>query len=302
MTRLHLDHSMKHSFDKVLLIVSGLVMAGSVVFFILIASPGVDRSGDAVVAKGQPVKPVQAKPYDDYASLAWEEPLPQDEEGLWLYDIFTPPKIWWDPIEKQLIPQSPKRQVEPNPFGIILAGFNRNLYRIQFDAYFGGMGNTDSALIQFYDRELDRTCRGRVGDVMAKSEFKILECRNELEDLGNGIRNTVTRIVILDMRLDTEIELNSEDKRYLEDDFSIQFQTTDKPYGEGSSFSLKKIGEQFSIGEDTFILRDFDFDNRTVVVEKLLKNGQTELKTLLVAGGGVNSPAPDNQLRAFDFN
>jgi|GEM_PF-5274111 len=270
-------------YDKLLLIVSLALLLASSGYYMTKGKPNIAQDLVDREPSGEEIATVEVKPYAPKA-LVWQEPVAQDAEGLWEYDIFTPPKIWWDPDTQELVAQSPYTgPVTPKYFGVYLVGIQRELYRIQFDAYFGGMGDPNTALIQFYDRERDETCRGRVGAVFEENDFKILACTNKREKLPGGIRATITRITILDTRTNREIELNSEGKHYIEGDFSIEFATTAKPYGAEQTFVLKQVGDRFQIDGDTFILKNFDFDNQSATLEKLSPHeGESDVRTLEV--------------------
>lgn len=273
-------------YDMILLLVAFALTIGSYSYYLQLSKQlphsitSIQQSmTDALVA-------VVVQPYERRA-LHWQVPKPQDEEGLWLFDLFTPPKIWWDVDKQEFVAHPPYSPAQPSPFGLELVAIERVPYRIQFDAFFGNMGDANEALVQLYDHEKKQTCRGSVGMEFPNSAFKILGCNNCMHIQQDGTRATITQVTLLDTRTQEHVTLNSAEQHYVEGAYDITFVTSAPPYGTRDTFVLQFIGDTFKIAHDTFTLMDFSFSNQTATLKKLTNpNKSPTTKTLISSAIG----------------
>ena len=122
---------MNKIYDKLLLAVALLALLASVGFF-------VTQSGATSTARsqvGQPAdNPYQAIPVPASSgqTAIWPDATKTSKQPpLELYDVFTPPQIWVD-NDGTFIFKSPISVAESKPpFGLYLAKFERDPYRIQ---------------------------------------------------------------------------------------------------------------------------------------------------------------------------
>lgn len=201
-------------------------------------------------------------------NVDWNDVESQDEEGLWVYDVFTPPQIFWDSEKEELVPKPPVPPPPPPPFGVEFRSIARELYRLQFEGFFAALsGEINDGKIQIYDNRIKRTFRGKVGKTFSKGKFKILSAEEKRDVDSQGMIDRYIVVVIQDLEINKEITFREERKIYLENKQILKFETTNPPY-DIQEIVVREKGETFTLGEDTFTLTDFSFDNQTATLKK----------------------------------
>lgn len=79
------------------------------------------------------------------STKVWPQPLAQSRGAEWIYDVFTPPEIYYDATTKQFSvtppiskPDAPKQEI---PFGVELVSIKQDVFRLQLVGYIGGEGD-----------------------------------------------------------------------------------------------------------------------------------------------------------------
>ncbi len=272
---------MKGFYDKIILTVGVLALAGSGAYY---ATAMKVEAGGA-----QAQSPVGA----DFASLEakqttaefsdWSDPEAQDPEGRELYDVFTPPKIWWNAEEEVFIFEPPGDPLPARPsFGLALLEVSQELYRIQLEAYFESLdGKDENASIQLYDEKTDTSFRGKVGAKFPEHNAEIVDFKVEkVINPESGTIRRVPKVTILDSESGEQITLTTEERLYIPNSYTLNLETRN-PYP-SQRFSWETVGETKSVADVTFKLLEFDFDNQTAKVEKTFTDDTytPETKTL----------------------
>lgn len=259
------------AYDKILLALAVLILAGAIGFYVM--RSGTVAKADALLNQ-QPSGPdYQAvEPPEVIVDKAvWRDPIAKDSRGVELYDIFTPPKIYWDPLEgifrfEPVVPPEP-----PTPFGLELVSIERELFRIQLEGFFlAPDGTMENSLVQFYNARLGESVRGKMGETFPEHGFKVIAVENKrvIENVeGSTTIRRVPTVVIQDLEQDGRaITLTTESKLFLEGELSIVMETAD-PYPR-ASFTWQTPGDTYFVDNATFTLMDIDLDNKSVRVEK----------------------------------
>lgn len=279
---------MNKFYDKIVLAVALLVLLGSVGFYFLrTGNQSYDVEG--LLSKSPSGGAYQwiSKPDIINADSSWPEPVAQDPEGQWVYDVFTPPKIWWDSKTESFVAVSPFLPVAPKPpFGLQLTRIERPLYRIQLDAYFQ---RPEGSVMLLRDVESGESLRGREGDVFEEQAFEIKSFKVERVATEDGGITQVPSVTIFDRRINKDVVISSE-PLYLEGQIRIILSTTNPPYSV-QEYVLQNAGETIQVGEDSFTLLEFDFDNQTASVEKSSPQLEEKEVQLLKASGRPSSNA-----------
>ena len=119
---------MEKFYDKVLLLLSlCLLGVGVLMYFNL---------GGTSVYQGKRVSNSEEYQNIDFvASISekadWVEPVAQAAGEDWLFEVFTPPKIWIDD-NGEFTAEGASEYI---PFGVSLAGFSKEKYRFQFQSF-----------------------------------------------------------------------------------------------------------------------------------------------------------------------
>lgn len=291
---------MKGFYDKIILAVGVLALAGSGAFYVTQGKGDANNPLLNQAPSGAAYAPIAAPTFSELDS-AWPDPVAQDDKGLELYDVFTPPKIFWKPPQFVFEPWLPASI--PVPFGLELLAVDRELYRIQVEAYFASTSGQDKdAKIQFYDYKTKSSFRGSVGDKFPEHAVEILDfsVTREVNDDGTILR--VPHVAIKDLDSGKDITLTTDERLYIPDQFELRMSTV-SPYRQ-ENFSWQKTGDTHTAGDATFELLDFDFDNQTASVEKQspdLESPETEtlfavgnLKAESTTSAAEGSPSDEN--------
>ncbi|MDG2345066.1 MAG: hypothetical protein P8M62_03305, partial [Opitutae bacterium] len=192
---------------------------------------------------------------------------------LELYDVFTPPQIWVD-NDGTFIFKSPISVSESKPpFGLYLAKFERDPYRIQMEGYIEeDLSDASKSLVLLFDEELQTQVRARVGQEQAKSEFKLVDFSIErVKDIDGNVSKVVTAS-LLDQRTGKAIVLKHGERLYND--------TTTVVLRSQEDSAIEVVLEESSMAFETslgsYVLEEINLDNKTVTVTRL---GSEALKT-----------------------
>ncbi|HBR92751.1 MAG TPA: hypothetical protein DEA90_01125, partial [Opitutae bacterium] len=121
---------MNKIYDKLILAVAALILAGGVALYLKQAGVSSQAATVNVQTADNPYQlvPVQASESTD---ANWPEAGAQPAGPKWIYDVFTPPKIYVDLNTGEFSADPPVKVAPPVPFGIYLADLERKPYRIQ---------------------------------------------------------------------------------------------------------------------------------------------------------------------------
>jgi hypothetical protein len=264
---------MNKIYDKLLLAVALLALLASVGFY-------VTQSGATSTARsqvGQPAdNPYQAIPIPASSgqTAIWPDATKTSKQPpLELYDVFTPPQIWVD-NDGTFIFKSPISVAESKPpFGLYLAKFERDPYRIQMEGYIEeDLSDASKSLVLLFDEELQTQVRARVGQEQAKSEFKLVDFSiKRVKDIDGNVSKVVTAS-LLDQRTGKVIVLKHGERLYND--------TTTVVLRSQEDSAIEVVLEEPSMAFETslgsYVLEEINLDNKTVTVTRL---GNEALKT-----------------------
>ena len=264
---------MNKIYDKLLLAVALLALLASVGFY-------VTQSGATSTARsqvGQPAdNPYQAIPIPASSgqTAIWPDATKTSKQPpLELYDVFTPPQIWVD-NDGTFIFKSPISVAESKPpFGLYLAKFERDPYRIQMEGYIEeDLSDASKSLVLLFDEELQTQVRARVGQEQAKSEFKLVDFSIErVKDIDGNVSKVVTAS-LLDQRTGKVVVLKHGERLYND--------TTTVVLRSQEDSAIEVVLEEPSMAFETslgsYVLEEINLDNKTVTVTRL---GSEALKT-----------------------
>jgi hypothetical protein len=145
---------------------------------------------------------------------SWPEPQAQPRGREWLYDLFTPPAIFWDPRGPTLRAAAP---ADPMPAGsagrppdLELLQVRRGVFRVQLVGYAGG---PDGLRGIFADAASGETVIGRGGERLAGSQVTVRRLRlDRRQGEANGDtaeREAAAIAVVVEDGTDREIELTT---------------------------------------------------------------------------------------------
>jgi hypothetical protein len=166
----------------------------------------------------------------DTREAVWNEPPAQSGGEDWVFEVFTPPIIYFNPETKEFTLTPPVPRAQRPPFGLEVVSVERELYRLQYAGYLGEEGRY---LVEVRDLASGQFLRGRVGDTFEEAAFSIRDFaanRRLVEPENPGETPYV----------ETEIRLTIHDARLGED-----LVLTDQPrYGERPIVTAKSVSGQ----------------------------------------------------------
>jgi hypothetical protein len=265
---------MKAIYDKVLLVLSALLVVGSGAYYYT-NLPDADIRQRSLQATGGDYEPIEFA-FEPRVSVDWADPATQSTG--WVFDVFTPPKIYIDPETKAFIRIPPRAPADAEPFGIYLVRIERELYRFQFQGYAEvDPGNPATSIIYIFDTVNNRQINARSGRDYPDAGFAIKHFTTERLEV-DGIITREAVVTLLDKDMDKEIEMRQNEVIYTG---KTRFHFASREYPD-FSFVATEVGETFSSPSGVFQIMGIDLANQSVTIEKNASsaiNSQTQILT-----------------------
>ncbi|MGF1482933.1 MAG: hypothetical protein ACFBZ8_01060 [Opitutales bacterium] len=283
---------MNQFYDKILFLLA-LVLLGSAIALGMLQMGQLDRSADPAVS-APPSGDTYAEVTADITlapTPEWTRLQPPEDTPLEFYDLFTPPKIFWDANTKQFVflPPNPRPVRFPIPFGARLVAFDELPYRIQFKSYLGRLKSVDGELpnAQLIFEVIPEpnaqpiTVTG-YPDETEKFEpygFRVLSGREEMVEVMDREQDSMEFsrkgfVTIFDEQLGEEVELNTREERIATGDYLLTFEQNVRPFEKfelteaGQSFGFMQEAQTWEETEVSYELLQLDFDGQRAEVLK----------------------------------
>ena len=225
------------------------------------------------------------------STKTWAEPPAQSSGPLWVYDVFTPPEIYYDSNTKQFsvtVPPPPVvGPVVSPPFGVEFVQVRPDSFRLQLIGYIGGEGDYRGT---FENTLSGETIIGRAGKVIPDLDltiktFDVKQKTIESEE-SMPVRYTEATAVVVDNKTGDEVTLTNR-KRYV----------TGTPFAvlkvDGSAEPIQhKVGAKFSVGNATYTILNVVAEPPSIEIRKESPDlKEPETKTLTPAAPVAPVPA-----------
>lgn len=204
----------KH-YDKILLAIAlaCLLAAGAFAFFRPTVRPVTDYV-DFPTLRPQNTFVVSERTTVETEIPLWPEPTAQSSGPDWVFDLFSPPEIFYHPATQQYTVIADPGP-DPIPFGIQLADVRAGEYRMQLTGWI--TGRDGGFLIQVQDLEGNQILNVREGREYPNLEMEVRRFRVErvpIQQPGETVANVdVGTLVIHDRRADREVTLVSNERK-----------------------------------------------------------------------------------------
>lgn len=199
-------------------------------------------------------------------SSTWLPPSPQSEDGQWLYDVFTPPRIFLNPETRVFTVIPYTGPVEVEPFGVVLNRVERPLYRLQLEGYIEeNPADPRQSLIQLHDREAGRSRMMRIGDRSDESGFRILDFELTRVMTDQGFLESRAVAIVEDLRSGSTRRLEAGNRQY-EDRARFHLQLKDDP---ASQFVVEEEGDQFTASGYHYRILELNSETPSVLLERV---------------------------------
>lgn len=203
----------------------------------------------------------------------WPEPPSQTGGEDWLFEVFTPPVIYFDEATRSFRLTPPIAPPDPEPFGLEVATLRREPYRLQYGAHHGVEGNY---LIEIHDLKEDEWYRGRVGQRIDDAgcvitRFRAWKDRVQPEVPG-ATPYVVDRVelVLQDLRENAEVVLGREQK--LREDITIGVELHN-----GTRASMQ-VREPLVTGDATYLITRLDYEANLLTVQRISAHDPSEVR------------------------
>ena len=230
----------------------------------------------------------------------WTDPTGAAEQPEWVFDVFTPPVIYYNRLTKAFTvtppdysqPKEDEQEtvvVEP-PFGVELVDVELEPFRLQLVGYAGGEGNY---LGMFENAVSGDSLLGRAGRTVTELGLTIvtLEVRKERIELPDSmpIVQTVAYAVVRDEATGEEFDLNSLKRRATgSPSVVLRIPATGEQRTE-------KENAEFKVGSVTYRVGMLDPTAGTASVTRIESTADGEVVTTKVLQAGTSAPAADTE-------
>jgi len=289
---------MNKIYDKLLLAIAVLLLAGGVFLYLQKsdATPSLDAPVNVQPADN-PYAPVGVTASSS-VDASWPEATGNPSRPEWIYDVFTPPKIYIGP-DGDFRQTGWEPPIPPPPFGIYLAEIERKPYRLQLEGYIEeDRSDPSKTLLLMFNEEVQQQVRARPGDEKPEAEFKILDFDIQRIRDGDSSIEVVAKATILDQRSGEEVVLRHGERRF-DSGFTVMIGSEeDSAYAQ----ELTEVPTQFEGPIGQYTLLEINLEESSVTVEK---EGADEVEPetrTLSARGSAPAPPPENTTPDNDSN
>lgn len=268
---------MNRSYDKILLVVGLLALVASTLFYFLSGSPQAAESVPPVEPVGAPYAPIPT-PEMTLVDAVWPEA--GEQSTGWIYDVFTPPKIYINLETGEWVREGWKPPPPPEPFGLYLAELERARYRIQLLGYIEeDFKDASKSLLLMVDLESDKNLRVRVGESVEASDFEVIDFSIERVFGDDGSITKRATATIMDSRSGETLELTHGQTLYTEG-VAILLRSEEDPALE---WRPEAVGATLQNERGSYHLTGFDFEAATLTIEKTYPDSEREAETQTLA-------------------
>jgi hypothetical protein len=229
------------------------------------------------------------------ATKTWPPAPAQSSGPLWVYDVFTPPEIYYDSTTKQFTVTPPNHlppppPPPPPPFGVELVQIRQDAFRLQLVGYIGDKGDYRGT---FENALSGETVIGRAGKKFPDLGLTIksfeVKRNTTISEESMPIIETEAVAIVVDDKTGEEIPLTNKRRRIKGEPFAVL-----KAENSGETFE-HKAGATFKLGEATYTVISIKDEPPSVEIRKEAPDLKEPLtKTLTSAAPVAPVPAPSD--------
>jgi hypothetical protein len=241
----------------------------------------------------------------DIARVYWPEPTNQSRGPDWLYDVFTPPVLYYDPITREFTVTRPELGVAAattveTPFEVELVSVRQEPYRIQLVGY---ARNDAEFLAQFEIVELGAVVLGRAGAVYPENKghftvrsFDVRRVTTS-SDESMPVVESIGVATILDGRIGREVTLTTRERLMLP---RLQCVLRTRAYPP-EEHALRE-GMKITVNGYDYLIQQLSLNPAQAVVSRRPSNslGDAERRTLVPVGGTAAAPGSGHHDNSID--
>jgi len=196
----------------------------------------------------------------------WPKASAQSQGGGWLYEVFTPPVIYYNTVARSFSVTPPYIQSEPGGrgFGLELLAVQLEPYRLQLLGYFGAPGDYLAAFVSSRSPETLLAREGRRFDQLGLTlkSFDVRKVTIEGSETG-PVYDVAALAVLQDEQTGTEVVLDSRVRKLTDTPLAV-FKL---PRATGQSSELHE-GDTFADDNATYRIERIQLNPPEVVVAR----------------------------------
>jgi hypothetical protein len=304
-----MSHLLKSNFDK-------LLLACAVILLALSCGWMWQQQGDVRRLRAQAVAAQLAGSTYQLADLhspsttaaVWPKAPSQSHGRGWLYEVFTPPVIYYNTLAKSFTVSAPGMAGEGDAFGVELLAVKQEQYRLQLVGYIGSPGDYRAAFVSSNQPETLLVREGRRFADLGLT-LKSFDVKKVLVEHGDAwpVYDVAALAVLLDDRTGSDVVLDSRARKFTDTPLAV-LQTA----GAGSKPRELHEGDTFSDETSTYRVERIQLDPPEVVVARQSPGlPQPETKVIhpaakaegqVAAQSPTNTPFPDRPTTGLATN
>lgn len=217
----------------------------------------VELAGAAYVASGLRLP--------DAPTSAWSKPAAQSQGNGWLYEVFTPPVIYYNTLAKSFTVTAPMNLAEDGaPFDLELLDVKFEPYRLQLVGYFGEPGDFLAAFVSPNQPETWLARSGRRFDQLGLT-LKSFDVKKVVVAHTDEwpVYDVAALAVLFDEKSGTEVVLDSRARRLTDTPFAVL-----RFVAGGSAPRTLHEGDTFSDDTGSYRIERIQVDPPEVVVAR----------------------------------
>jgi hypothetical protein len=220
----------------------------------------------------------------------WPKPAPQSGGRGWLYEVFTPPVIYFNPLARTFSVTAPGDDATGAAFGFELIGVELEPYRLQLAGYYGV---PDELVGAFTSRQLAAPLLGRNGRNFPELGLTLrrLEVRKVPVNPGDAVPafEVAAIATLFDERAGAEVTLDSRARKLTDTPLARLRLATEKRPREF------REGDEFTDSAATYRVERVQLDPPEVVISRQVAGLPfPETKVLRPAGVADTKSRPKN--------
>jgi hypothetical protein len=279
-----MNQLIKAIYDKLLLALAAAVLAASFAW-------AWQRRAEVAGLRALPVAPVlAAAAYEpaqglrlpDRKTATWPKASVQSQGGGWLYEVFTPPVIYYNALARSFSVTAPSGSAEGGmPFGLELLDVQLEPYRLQLAGYFGEPGDYLVAFVSPGRPETLLARSGRRFDELGITlqNFEVKKVVVEHHDTW-PVYDVAALAVVRDERTGEEVVLDNRRRKLTDTPFAVLRFTA-----AGAAPRTLHEGDSFVDGGATYRVERIQLDPPEVVIARHSPGlPQPEMRVLRPAG------------------
>lgn len=200
------------------------------------------------------------------SETAWPKAPAQSQGSGWLYEVFTPPVIYYNTVARSFAVTPPHYPTEPGGgvFGLGLLAVKLEPYRLQLMGYFGAPGDYLAAFVSPQSPETLLARAGRRFDQLGLTlkSFDVRKVTVESNEPG-PVYDVAALAVLQDEHTGAEVVLDSRSRKLTDTPLAV-FRL---PGAAGKSRELRE-GDTFSDDDATYRIERIQLDPPEVVVAR----------------------------------